>query len=179
MEVTFMTYIEKEKAIIDKMKETGFALFDGDEEEAYDTVSQSLDSFTNYANTVIRQQTMLPIYYARYDGEELRDKVTNLDTRRRYAHDNAIGNLNMLNRISDRLGLEPFADIDTSDRYKVADFIGKFVNETYNNGIGRTFDEAVLERTMDYPTDHNQRIRELDEKFGNVVKQAETEEPEY
>lgn len=174
-----MTYIEKEKAIIDKLKETDFALFDGDEEEAYDTVSQSLDSFTNYANSVIRQQTMLPIYYARYDGEDLRERVSNLDTRRRYAHDNAIGNLNMLNRISDKLGLEPFADIDTEDRYKVADFIGKFVSETYNNGIGQTFDDAVYEKTVDYPTDHHERIRQLDDKFGDLLNKDKMEEPEY
>lgn len=66
-----MSYIDKEKAIIAKLKSTDFEMFDGDAEDAYDSIGTALDSFTNYANTVIHQQHMLPIYYARFEGQDL------------------------------------------------------------------------------------------------------------
>ena len=130
-----MSYIDKEKAIIAKLKSTDFEMFDGDAEDAYESIGTALDSFTNYANTVIHQQHMLPIYYARFEGQDLRDKIMSDDSRRKIAHDNAIAYVGFMNRLSDRLGLEPFADVDTNDRHEVARFIGDFVNETYNNGI--------------------------------------------
>lgn len=52
------------------------------------------------------------------------------------------------------LGLEPFADIDTSDRYEVAEFVGDFVNDLYNHGIrgkkGQSFDTATYGKQKTY-----------------------------
>ena len=168
-----MSYIDKEKAIIAKLKSTDFEMFDGDAEDAYESIGTALDSFTNYANTVIHQQHMLPIYYARFEGQDLRDKIMSDDSRRKIAHDNAIAYVGFMNRLSDRLGLEPFADVDTNDRHEVARFIGDFVNETYNNGISGGFDAATYQRNTEYEKDHVKRLQDLDDRFGSIVEKSE------
>lgn len=147
-----MTSIEKLKEIIDTLEKTNYAEFDGDREEALDLISDSMTSMPNYVNAVANEQIMMPIIAARYEGQDYRDQVMRLDSTRRMCHDTAIIGINMLNRLCENLDLEPFAEIDTSDRHAVAGFVGKTVNEIYNHGIGNenydntaysSFDKAV------------------------------------
>lgn len=145
-----MTFLEKENQLIQKLKETNYDMFDGDSDAALDFVGDKLEKFPNYANIVIRQQIMLPIWKVRYEGEEFRDKVKDIDVSRRYAHESAISSVTILNRFSKKLGLEPFADIDTTDRYAVADFIGQYIGEVYNQGIGKNIDDVTLGKTTEY-----------------------------
>lgn len=147
-----MTFLEKQNAIIQKLHDTNYELFDGDKDEALDTLETELTAFPEYANVVIREQIMVPIWRERCEPEEFRENVQNMDTRRRDAHDNAITSVNVLNRISSKLGLEPFADIDTNDRHAVAEMVGQYTNELYNNGIGGSFDDAVYDKKQEYDT---------------------------
>ena len=50
--------------------------------------------------------------------------------------------MNQVNRLCKRYNIAPMFDVDTSDRYAVADMAGLYVNEIYNNGIGN-MDKAV------------------------------------
>lgn len=147
-----MTFLEKQNNLIQKLHDTNYELFDGDKDEALDTIESELTTFPEYANIVIREQIMMPIWRERCDPEEFRENVKNIDTRRRDAHENAITGVNVLNRLSAKLGLEPFADIDTTDRHAVANMVGKYTNELYNNGTGGSFDEAVYNKTKEYDT---------------------------
>lgn len=147
-----MNFLDKERRIIERLQQTKYEMFDGDKEEAFDFVSEQLEKFPQYTNIVIREQIMMPIWRFRYDGEELRDKIQDIDQKRKIAHDSAIASVNILNRLSKNLGLEPFADIDTNDRHEVANFVGQYVNEVYNKGIGNTFDDATHEKTEEYDT---------------------------
>lgn len=47
-------YVEKEKELMDAMKQTGFELFDGSSDDAYDTLERIFMAFVDYANCVIR-----------------------------------------------------------------------------------------------------------------------------
>lgn len=48
-------------------------------------------------------------------------------------------------------GLSPYADIDTSDRYAVADFVGTWVSEIYEDGKSRKMDTSVAGKISEYP----------------------------
>jgi hypothetical protein len=123
--------VERTQAIVDRLKETDYELFDNDKDEALDFVESRLEAFLKYADMVIREQIMRPVSKAAYEGQEYRDKVQDYDESRHCAHENAIAAIDALNRISERLGLEPFADVDTKDRYAVAAYIGQVVSEMY------------------------------------------------
>ncbi|MBO5435431.1 DUF3232 domain-containing protein [bacterium] len=171
-----MSFIEKEKEMLKKLHSTNFEMFDGDKDEAFEFVESSLSAFPAYANTVIMEQIKLPMIRARYDGQEYRDAVTQLDRDRHYAHESAITSVNMLNRLCTNLEIEPFANIDTSDRHAVAELVGQFVNEVYNQGIGNTFDDAVLNKDRVY--DHTaikSRIDELSQELN--VSNSEDRSP--
>ncbi len=127
------TYIEKEAALLKALYDNGFEAYGGYEAEAdaIGTIKEAMESFARYADMVIRMQYMTPIYYAEYDGKDLHNSIEALDRNRTSAHENAIANLKILNRMCrSELGI-PFADVDTSDRRQVADFVGEFISELY------------------------------------------------
>ncbi len=158
-------YIEHEKNLIRKMQEDNFAMFDGDREEALDFLSGHLNRFTDYVNTVIREQYMGPLWKATLSTENYLDRVQTLDKERRVKHNCAIDSVNILNRISKNFGLPPFADIDTEQRDEVANFCGAFTNQVYNKGLGKdrlfgNMHEATVGRDKEYATEqHNREIR--------------------
>lgn len=158
--------IERETALLAKLKETNYKMFDGNRDEALDFVISGMESMVKYANIVIEEQIRLPIFRMHLDGQELRDATTNLDSRRRSIHEAAIASVSSLNRCCDRLGIARIADIDTTDRHAVADFIGQFVNETYNAGIGKGIDDATYNRKEYYDTKKVERDAvQLDESL--------------
>lgn len=122
-------YIEKEKELMDAMRQNGFELFDGNSDDAYDTLERIFMAFVDYANCVIRMQVMVPIWRNRYEGEDLRDKIQEIDHTRRIYHEAAISSLVKLNRLCKMHGLPVYSDTDTSDRYAVADFVGTWISE--------------------------------------------------
>lgn len=170
-----MTFTEKQQKLIETLKVNNYPGF-RDKDDAFDFIGAQFDSFTNYANSVIHETIMMPIWRNRYEGQDLRDKIQDCDRSRRIAHDSAISGINILNRVSDKLGLPPFADIDTTDRFQVADFVGAYMNEVYNNGIGKTFDDAV-NKSSEYDTTktanrfHNMDIS-LEEAVDELTKQS-------
>lgn len=168
-----MTYKEKEVALLKAFESTNYGFFDSDKDEAFNLLGRCLRSFPQYANAVINEQITTPIIHSRYDGEELRNRIAELDTVRRNAHESAIGSLNILNRISAKHGLEPFAAIDTKDRHAVAEFVGQYVNELYNEGINGGMDAATYERRTAYDVNFPARhLREL----ADAPETNETEE---
>lgn len=131
--------LEKEKNLVKAMQEQDFQpYFHGDREDALITIARAFDSFLAYQTTVIRMTAMQPIIRARYKGQELRDEITNLDGNRRSAHEATIANVSMLNRICDAFGTEKIAQIETTDRYQVADFVGQYCAEIYETGKSKT-----------------------------------------
>lgn len=157
----------KIKAIIDELNATDYELFEGDKNEAMDFLSLQLMAFPKYANIVIKEQIMTPIWRNRYEGQDFRDRVQDIDSKRRICHENAISATNVLNRLSKNLNLPAFADVDVTDRHAVAEFVGGFVNEVYNNGIGNTFDDATYQKSSEY--DENKMKDELEKLDKNYA----------
>lgn len=149
--MTNTSYVTKEMELINAMRTDNFELFDGSQDEAYDTLEHIFDSFVTYANTVIRMTVMVPIWRNRFDGEDLRDKISSIDATRRSNHEAAISSIAMLNRLMKAHGLTPFADIDVTDRYQVADFVGSFVSEIYEEGKSKSMDDLVAGHSQEFP----------------------------
>lgn len=147
-----MKFIDKERNILIKLQQTNYEMFDGNASDAFDFVAAQLEKFPAYTNIVIREQIMQPIWYARFEGENLRDHIQSMDERRKMAHDGAIKSIDILNRLSKNLGLEPFADVDTKDRHAVAELVGQYVSEVYNNGINKSFDDMTYQKEKEYDT---------------------------
>ena len=97
----------------------------GDEDAIEDvaTIKKATDSFHGYVNTVDMTETRIKIARFRYESEEYREIVQEADRARRIAHEAAIANASMLNRIAKFYGIkDPIFLGDTTDRYQVADF---------------------------------------------------------
>lgn len=131
------TFIEKIKNIMSKLAETNYDIFDGDVDDAVETIEKALFSFPNYANIVIREQIMVPMWRIRLEADDFRERVQDIDRQRHNYHEAAIASVNILNRICGLIGVDYFADIDTNDRYAVADMVGDFVIELYRAGTDR------------------------------------------
>jgi hypothetical protein len=130
-----MSILQKEKDLLAAMEHQGYEKMFDSKDDALDFVSDCFMALVDYQNIVINQVVMTPIYYQRFEGEELRDKVQALDERRRNIHDKTIGKVAQLNRICDKYSVPHIAEIDTNDRYAVADFVGQFCYEMYESGM--------------------------------------------
>lgn len=106
-------YVEKEKELMDAMRQNDFELFDGNSDDAYDTLERIFMAFVDYANCVIRMQVMVPIWRNRYEGEDLRDKIQEIDHTRRIYHEAAISSLVKLNRLCKMHGLPAYSDSES------------------------------------------------------------------
>ena len=69
----------------------------------------------------------------RSEGDEYRAWVSDMDRSRRNAHEAAIANVSMLNKMAEKLGVEPIFDGDIKDRNAVGDFCGALVFEYFDN----------------------------------------------
>ena len=154
--------------ILEAYENDQYDSFDGEKDEAIDFVVDAAKSLPEYVNRVVNQQIILPTLRFRFEGEEYREHVMELDKSRRNAHECAISGISMLNRQCAKFGIEPFADIDTNDRYAVANFAGKFTNDLFNQGQGNeqyeqeknvsrntTFDNAVAQGEKQGGYDYN------------------------
>lgn len=74
-------YVEKEKELMDAMRQNGFELFDGNSDDAYDTLERIFMAFVDYANCVIRMQ----VWYLS-GGTDIRAKIFVIRYRRLTIH---------------------------------------------------------------------------------------------
>lgn len=108
---------------------------DEDREFLLETIEDKVKAFPRYVETVYSMEVLTPIIYARYEGAEIREKVTALDESRRMAHESAIASCSCLNRLCGMMGIENLCP-ETDNRAIVADFVGMFVYEMYLVGTG-------------------------------------------
>jgi len=96
---------------------------DDDAIEDLRVIKRATDSFHGYVNTVDMTETRIKVARFRSEGEELREVVEEADRARRYAHEAAISNAAMINRIARFYGVNKAIFLgDSADRYQVADF---------------------------------------------------------
>lgn len=155
-------YLNRIRNLMVKMKSNNYEFFDGDQKEAFDTVEMAAMSFPKYTNTVIREQVVGNMLDLRdLEPQQVAQIRMDLDRQRHDAHEAAIGNMNLFNRLAEFHNQDKIFDVNTDDRYAVADAVGQFVNEVYNNGIGKTMDSAAYNKHADYdPVKAKQAIHE-------------------
>jgi hypothetical protein len=90
--------------------------------EDLDTVEKAMEAFHNYVNTVVDGEMKLLIQGSRLDGQEYRDAITQYDGDRHSAHEKAIGDAKLINRLAAREGLPPIFTGDETQRHQIADF---------------------------------------------------------
>lgn len=120
------------------------------EDVAYltDFIVERLESFTNYFNAVYRDVVMAEFSNelrnaGRITQEDYEYRRTVTDRARRMAHDVAIDSCKQLNRLCQKYDVPAICPTE-DDRYKVADFIGSFVYNIYQEGIGpQSLDKSI------------------------------------
>ena len=85
-------------------------------------VKDAMESFHNYVSTVIKGETRLLLQGSDLDGQEYRDAITQYDGDRHSAHEKAISDVKLLNRLSSRNGLSLVFTGDDTQRHQLADF---------------------------------------------------------
>ena len=95
---------------------------DPDDRDDFDIVTKAMEAFHNYVDTVVKGETNLLLQGSNLDGQEYRDAITNYDGDRHSAHEKAIGDAKLLNRLAAREGLPPIFTGDETQRHQVADF---------------------------------------------------------
>lgn len=131
-------YYNLVKAI--KEKETGEDL-----DEIMTFLQREMSRFPAYVNEVYKMEIETPVNYSRYSGEELRDKMMQLDSRRRIAHESAIVACNAINRLCDIMEVEKICPV-SDDRRVIADFASEIVNKFFIYGTKEK--EKTLEELL-------------------------------
>lgn len=85
-------------------------------------ITDAVSDFTSYVKDVDVGEQQIRLAYATLDGEELRERVANIDTRRRSRHETAISSARVLNKMAEIYGVSTIFTGDDSDRLQVADF---------------------------------------------------------
>ena len=179
-------YGEQISKLVGYMEKAGFDDAE-DRNDMYDFVAGELATFPEYVNTVAHNQAKMPLVYALYDGQELRDRITEMDTRRHNVHETAISAINTLNRYGERLGMGKVFDVDTTDRQAVADFAGAYTSAMFDEGQHKTMDEIVLQNGRKEYDASSQASRSrleqfnqrLGSKYDDIMQNGGSDGPSY
>ena len=81
-----------------------------------------MEAFHRYVDTVVTGETKLLLQCNNLDGQEYRDAIRSYDEDRHSAHDKAIGDAILVNRLATRNGLQPVFTGDETQRHQIAEF---------------------------------------------------------
>jgi hypothetical protein len=121
----------------------------------FDMVEKGLHSFVDYVNAVYSMETRMRI--ARFhidDPSEYQALVKELDTARRTAHEAAISYINILDRMCEKVGVEPIYG-GSQDRVEIGDFCGSIVNEYFEGRDGRVITREEVDLVIEEEVGRN------------------------
>lgn len=159
-----MSYIRKIKQLYKALEDSGFQQYrtcgESLEEAKHDATEDILNatnSFNEYYNFLVMQPTRITSLSLRYEGQDYRDAVQKLDSDRKSKHDVAIGKVTQLNRQCENMKLGKFAEINTTDREAVANFIASFCAEAINRQT-TGIDDMVMNYKSTITTNYNELL---------------------
>lgn len=134
-----MDYVNPEKKLFsfenyEKLSAAlGAAAKTGDYDAQQDSrdFAKACESWHEYVLNVDMSETQIRLAYARYEGAELRDRVSHYDSMRRAYHERAIANTSLVNNMAKFYGIGKIFLGDSADRYDVADFCLQITNEIF------------------------------------------------
>lgn len=116
------------------------------QDQAKEIMFSFLQKFPRYCETVCSMHNEIKMIQFSFSSPEVtRERIESVDLRRHNAHEAAIASMKAINRMRTYYHVPQFAEIDTDDRYQVADFTAKFCAEMYNMPEVRSMDEFAAE----------------------------------
>jgi len=107
------------KALINRVSTSS----DPNARDDLEIVNKAIESFHNYVNAVVRGERDLLIQCSSLEGQAYRDAISSYDECRHVAHETAIFNVKLLNRLAtQQYNMQPIFTGDDSQRHQVADF---------------------------------------------------------
>lgn len=159
-------YVEKFRKLMDSIskKEKDPEKLKDNLEFIYDRSSK----FVNYFNKVcdhvlISESEHKKFFSGLISREKMMFAIEDADDSRRKAHDVATSACAQINRLCKQYDV-PAICPDTTDRHEIAEFIGRFVQDVYQEGIR----DKSLEKDLDCKTGHS-----LDDAFEYAKKECE------
>jgi hypothetical protein len=102
-----------------------------------DIIERSISTFEEYHNTIFKMELWMKIYSKSITGEEYKDNVSKLDKMRTVNHNSVIANVNLLNRLAEKNGLQPVYDGIVSEerpyRREIANAVLDYVESIIKN----------------------------------------------
>lgn len=138
-------FLEKERKFMEELTKNP-ALFKKDEDWSF--WEDTFLAFIKLVNSMSEIQVLTPLYRIKYEGEEYRQAVAELEEKRARRYDLTVDAINLLNRVSAQLGLEPFADVDTSDRCAVLFYAAQVVTEVFNGELLKEYSLEVAREKL-------------------------------
>ena len=115
----------------------------GNDEDLLSLIEDSMNTLSGYVSAVYSMEVQITTLRFRLEGAEYREAVTELDRRRRSAHEAAIASCSVLNRVAAIVGAENMYTGDLGDRYAVADFCIAVVEEMFHGRTKCTIEELL------------------------------------
>lgn len=103
------------------------------EPDDLEIITDAVADFTSYVKDVDVGEQQIRLAYATLNGEELRERVSNIDARRRSRHETAISSCRVLNKMAEIYGVSAVFTGDFGDRLQVADFCLDITVELFEN----------------------------------------------
>lgn len=102
-------------------------------EEILSFIDKLYETFGRYIESIYRMERLLPILKFKYEGEDYRDRVMDLDNSRRTAHEAAMAGCRSINKICESYDMEPFFT-EYEERSFYTDMIHALYNDFVNAG---------------------------------------------
>ena len=118
-------------ALADKIKSKA----DTDSQEDLEALSDAMTSFREYVNKVDAGEQQILLAAVRFEGDEYREMVSRYDRNRHNAHEDAIANVRLVNRLATMYDSEPLFTGDDQERLQVADFCLDVTVQIFQNRI--------------------------------------------
>ena len=111
-----------------------------DDSETLDAIAMALDTFESYHQAIYALEFTRRLYACgAMSGDMYRERVASQDATRTRCHNALLGQVNMLNRIAQEAGAEPFYASEVSEerpiRREVADAVLAFVRQVIEGRV--------------------------------------------
>ena len=123
----YNAYVE----LADKIKTSGSE----DAADDLEALNDAMTSFREYVNKVDAGEQQILLAAVRFEGDEYREMVSRYDRNRHNAHEDAIANVRLVNRLATMYDSEPLFTGDDQERLQVADFCLDVTVQLFQNRI--------------------------------------------
>ena len=100
-----------------------------------EALNDAMTSFREYVMRVDMGEQQIRLAAVRFEGEEYREMLTRYDRTRHDAHEAAIANVRLINRLAELYSVGPLFTGNDQNRLEVADFALDVVVQIFQNRI--------------------------------------------